>query len=167
MDQSLILDKMQAEDWGQVKTIYLEGISTDNATFQRTAPSWKEWDESHLSTCRIVVRSNGQAVGWAALSPVSSRCVYTGVAEVSIYVGQDQQGKGIGSSLLEHLIKLSENNGIWTLQAGIFPENESSIGLHKKWGFKEVGRRGKIGKMNGIWRDVLLLERRSDIVGLD
>lgn len=167
MDRSLIVDKMQADDWEQVKSIYIEGIETGNATFQQIAPSWEEWDESHLSVCRLVVRSNGQVLGWAALSPVSSRCVYAGVAEVSIYVGQDQQGKGIGSSLMENLIKSSEQNGIWTLQAGIFPENKSSNGLHKKWGFKEVGRREKIGKMNGIWRDVLLLERRSDIVGVD
>ncbi|GGB66479.1 GNAT family N-acetyltransferase [Fictibacillus barbaricus] len=167
MDRSLIIDKMQTDDWEQVKSIYIEGIETGNATFQQIAPSWEEWDESHLSVCRLVVRSKGQVLGWAALSAVSSRCVYAGVAEVSIYVGQNQQGKGIGSSLMENLIKTSEHNGIWTLQAGIFPENKSSNGLHKKWGFKEVGRREKIGKMNGIWRDVLLLERRSDIVGVD
>lgn len=167
MDQSLILDKMQGEDWEQVKSIYLEGIETGNATFQQTTPSWKEWDESHLSACRIVVRSNGQVLGWAALSPVSSRCVYAGVAEVSVYVRQNQQGKGIGSLLMECLIKSSEQIGIWTIQAGIFPENQSSIGLHKKWGFKEVGLREKIGRMNGVWRDVLFLERRSDIIGID
>ena len=167
MERSLIIDKMQTDDWEQVKSIYIEGIETGNATFQQIAPSWEEWDESHLSVCRLVVRSNGQVLGWAALSAVSSRCVYAGVAEVSIYVGQNQQGKGIGSALMENLIKTSEHNGIWTLQAGIFPENKSSNGLHKKWGFKEVGRREKIGKMNGIWRDVLLLERRSDIVGVD
>lgn len=165
MEQSLKVNNLLAEDWEHVKNIYLEGMETGNATFQQTAPSWDEWTKSHLSECRFVARMNGQVVGWAALSPVSSRCVYAGVAEVSIYVKQGQQGRGIGSCLLEKLIKESEKSEIWTLQAGIFPENQSSMALHRKWGFREVGRRERIGKMNGKWRDVILLERRSNITG--
>jgi L-amino acid N-acyltransferase YncA len=165
MDTSFIIDKMKTDDWNLVKSIYLRGITTGNATFQQNAPSWIEWDESHLSSCRFVARSIDQVLGWAALSPVSSRYVYAGVAEVSVYVNPDHQGKGLGSSLLMHLIEASEENGFWTLQAGIFPENQLSIALHKKCGFREVGRRERIGEMNGVWRDVILLERRSKNIG--
>lgn len=161
-----IIDNIQPNDWTHVRNIYLKGIITGNATFQQEAPSWNEWDNSHLSCCRFIARSTTKVLGWAALSAVSSRCVYAGVAEVSVYVDSDYQGKGIGSFLMKNLIEASEENGIWTLQAGIFPENYSSIALHKKWGFRELGTREKIGEMNGVWRDVLLLERRSKKVGI-
>ncbi|MBN3553347.1 N-acetyltransferase [Fictibacillus nanhaiensis] len=160
------IDNMQTNDWPHVRNIYLKGIATGNATFQQEAPSWNEWDNSHLSCCRFIARSTTQVLGWAALSTVSSRCVYAGVAEVSIYIDPVHQGKGLGSSLMKNLIETSEENGIWTLQAGIFPENQSSIALHKKWEFREVGLREKIGEMNGVWRDVILLERRSKKVGV-
>lgn len=161
------IDKMKYEDWEEVKEIYLKGIKTGNSTFQTKAPSWKEWDEGHSSECRLVAKEGDNVLGWAALSPVSSRCVYSGVAEVSIYVGSQYRGNGIGSSLLKKLIETSEKNEFWTLQAGIFLENKSSLLLHKKCGFREVGIREKIGKMkNGEWRDVVLLERRSNKVGI-
>jgi phosphinothricin acetyltransferase len=155
------IDKMHYDDWPSVKTIYEEGIATKNATFETEVPEWNEWDKEHLKTCRIVAR-NGQSVfGWAALSPVSGRCIYSGVAEVSVYVSSQHRGYGTGKLLLTKLIEKSEKTDIWTLQAGIFPENQTSIGLHKNLGFREVGIREKIGKLDGIWRDVILLERRS------
>jgi L-amino acid N-acyltransferase YncA len=160
-----IVEKMKVEDWEGVRSIYREGIATGNATFEKDVPEWQEWDRRHLGDCRFVARREGQVVGWGALSPVSSRCVYAGVAEVSIYVAALARGEGIGKSLLRTLIEESERQGIWTLQAGVFPENEASIALHKAWGFREVGYREKIGQMNGHWRDVILLERRSEVVG--
>jgi L-amino acid N-acyltransferase YncA len=160
------VDKMQSEDWEAVQSIYQEGIATGNATFETDAPEWQEWDRNHLGDCRFVARREGQVVGWGALSPVSSRCVYAGVAEVSIYVTASSRGEGIGKTLLRRLIEASERQGIWTLQAGVFPENEASIALHKAYGFREVGYREKIGQMNGHWRDVILLERRSEVVGI-
>jgi L-amino acid N-acyltransferase YncA len=163
--RKIYIDQMEPEDWIQVKKIYLEGISTGNATFQKEAPSWQAWDMDHIVEGRLVARSGECIIGWAALSRVSSRCVYAGVAEVSVYVSPYQQGKGVGSMLLNALVKASEVHGYWTLQAGIFPENEPSINLHKKYGFRVVGRREKIGKMDGVWRDTLLLERRSKSVG--
>lgn len=167
MGKSIHIDEMLQEDWEQVREIYLEGIATGNATFQKEAPSWETWDKGHISDCRIVARLDGKILGWGALSPVSSRCVYSGVAEVSIYVGQNSRGKGIGSKLLNSLIKISEQNGYWTLQSGIFPENVSSLKLHVKYGFREVGKRERIGKLDGVWRDTILLERRSVIVGIN
>ncbi len=158
---------MVKEDWEQVKQIYLEGIQTGNATFQQEVPTWEEWDHSHVKECRLVARANGVLLGWCALTPVSSRCVYNGVAEVSVYVGTNSKGAGVGSLLMEELIKTSEEQGFWTLQSGIFPENMASIHLHKKFGFREVGTRERIGKMNGVWRDNVFLERRSKIVGTD
>jgi L-amino acid N-acyltransferase YncA len=160
-----IVEKMKVEDWGSVRSIYREGIATGNATFEKDVPEWQEWDRRHLGDCRFVARREGQVVGWGALSPVSSRCVYAGVAEVSIYVAASARGEGIGKTLLRALIEESERQGIWTLQAGVFPENEASIALHKACGFREVGYREKIGQMNGHWRDVILLERRSEVVG--
>jgi L-amino acid N-acyltransferase YncA len=160
-----IVEKMKVEDWGSVRSIYREGIATGNATFEKDVPEWQEWDRRHLGDCRFVARREGQVVGWGALSPVSSRCVYAGVAEVSIYVAALARGQGIGKTLLRALIEESERQGIWALQAGVFPENEASIALHKAWGFREVGYREKIGQMNGHWRDVILLERRSEVVG--
>jgi phosphinothricin acetyltransferase len=159
------IEKMRPDDWDQVKSIYLEGIATRNATFETEAPEWDQWDASHLPHSRLVARSGNSIVGWAALSPVSARRVYAGVAEVSVYVRQESIGQGVGGALLNSLISSSERNGIWTLQAGIFPENISSIALHSKCGFREVGRRERVGKLDGVWRDTLLFERRSNVVG--
>lgn len=152
---------LEAADWPSVKEIYEQGIATGNATFQTEAPSWEDWDKSHHQDARYVLESDKQILGWAALSPVSSRCVYAGVAEVSVYVNPSLSGKGYGSILLNALIVESEQQGLWTLQSGIFRENTGSIKMHKKAGFREVGYREKIGKMNGVWRDTILLERRN------
>lgn len=160
-----ILDDMKATDWEQVRSIYLEGISTGVATFETDAPTWEKWDAGHLAKIRLVAREGDVILGWAALSPVSDRCVYGGVAEVSVYVGESGRGRGVGRALLEALIEASERNGIWTLQAGVFPENEASVKLHLRCGFREVGRRERIGRLHGTWRDTLLLERRSRSVG--
>lgn len=164
---SFVIDEMREADWEEVRLIYLEGIATGDATFETEAPSREKWDAGHLSHSRLVARSADVVKGWAALSPVSNRCVYGGVAEVSVYVGKEHRGEGVGRALLEALVSESERNGIWTLQAGIFPENTSSVALHKRCGFREAGRRERIGKMKGVWRDTLLLERRSKIVGVD
>jgi phosphinothricin acetyltransferase len=150
-----------------VLRIYAEGIATGNATFETAAPSWEAWQASHLEAPRLVACECDRVVGWAALSPVSSRCVYGGVAEVSVYVSAQSRGKGVGSLLLEELIRESERRGLWTLQAGIFPENAASVTIHRRLGFAEVGRRERIGKLAGRWRDVLLFERRSPVVGVD
>lgn len=161
-----IIDNMKETDWKQVSDIYLSGIKTEIATFQSMVPTWEEWDKGHLSTCRFVARNGDKILGWTALSAVSSRCVYAGVAEVSVYVSEEHKGKGIGTSLLNHLIHQSENEGFWTLQAGIIKENIPSRMLHKKCGFREIGYRERLGKMNnGKWHDVILMERRSKIVG--
>ncbi len=157
---------MTAEHWPQVRAIYLEGIATGNATFETSAPEWAGWDSAHLQACRFVALSSEEVQGWAALSPVSGRCVYAGVAEVSVYVAERARGRKIGKALLEALISASEQNGIWTLQAGIFPENVASVALHEHAGFRMVGRRERLGAMQGRWRDVLLLERRSKVVGV-
>ena len=157
---------MCAEDWDAVRAIYREGIVTGNATFETDAPAWEAWDKGHLRACRLVARAGGRVMGWAALSPVSGRCVYAGVAEVSVYVSASARGQGIGKALLGALVEESERAGLWTLQAGIFPENMASIVLHRAHGFREVGRRERIGQMNGVWRDVVLMERRSKAVGI-
>lgn len=155
------------QHWEDVKLIYEQGIATGNATFQTTAPNWNEWDTSHLPHCRLVAIQGNIVAGWAALTPVSGRCVYAGVAEVSIYIANEFKGEGIGKKLLQQLITESELHKIWTLQAGIFPENESSIQLHKTCGFRIVGIREKLGVTNsGWWRDVVLLERRSKTTGI-
>ena len=161
------LRKMIPDDWEYVARIYFEGIQTGNATFQLDKPTYKEWDYAHLKQCRIVAIANNQIVGWAALTPVSGRCVYDGVAEVSIYVSEDYRGHKVGDTLLNKLILESEIEKLWTLQAGIFPENIPSIKLHETLGFRKVGYREKIGKMNGIWRDALFFERRSESVGIN
>jgi L-amino acid N-acyltransferase YncA len=161
------IEKLNESHYLSVKEIYLEGIATGHATFQTDAPAWNEWDKSHLIHSRIVVADGNNIAGWAALTPVSGRCVYAGVAEVSVYVAAVCRGKGVGDLLLKELIKESEANAIWTLQAGIFPENEASLNLHEKNGFRIVGTREKVGKMNSVWRDTVLLERRSKIIGTD
>ena len=146
--------------------IYQEGMDTGKATFEKKVPSWDSWNEAHLTTGRVVALLQGKVVGWAALSPVSSRCVYGGVAEVSVYVSLRHQGMGIGRTLMNHLIEESEKQGYWTLQSGIFPENKESIALHAKMGFREIGYREWIGKRDGVWKDNVLMERRSNKVGL-
>ncbi len=157
---------MKDEDWPVVKEIYQEGIDTGNATFETEAPNWQEWNNTHLQDCRLVAKTAGQIVGWIALSPVSERCAYRGVAEVSLYVTSSAREQGVGKTLLKAVIEESERAGIWTLQAGTFPENVASITLQKNFGFREVGTREKIGCMNGQWRDVVLTERRSKIAGI-
>ena len=154
---------MRPEDWPVVRAIYLEGIATGQATFETEAPSWPQWDGAHLRFARLVARDGGEVLGWAALTPTSVRAAYAGVAEVSVYLGARHRGQGIGRSLLEALIRESEQNGIWTLQAVMFPENAASVALHRRCGFREVGRRERISKLNGVWRDTVLLERRSQI----
>lgn len=153
--------------WPAVKKIYEDGIATGNATFQTTSPEWAEWDQSHAPSPRLVAMENEKILGWAAITPVSGRCVYAGVGEVSVYVSPDAAGKGIGKQLLAALIQTSEKMNFWTLQAGIFPENAASIAIHEANGFRLIGRREKIGKMKGIWRDTLLLERRSTEIGIE
>jgi len=157
----LELRDLTHEDWLAVKAIYELGIAGGQATFETEAPSWDDWDRSHLEGHRLVALQDGEVVGWAALSPVSSRCVYEGVTENSVYVADSAQGRGVGRALLEELIARSERDGIWTIQAGVFPENEASIELHKRCGFRVVGVHERIGKHHGVWRDVVRMERRS------
>ena len=162
----MIIEPMQSGDWPAVRAIYEQGIATGDATFEMNVPGWEAWDVGHLPTCRLVAREGERTTGWAALSPVSSRCVYAGVAEVSVYVAADARGQGIGKVLLGALIEASERAGVWTLQAGIFAENRASIALHESCGFRIVGRRERLAQLSGTWRDVLLLERRSPVVGI-
>lgn len=162
---TVIVTAMTPADWPAVQAVYREGIATGNATFETTPPDWAHWDQAHLPASRLVAVMNGQIIGWATLSPVSTRCVYAGVAEVSVYVSASARGKGVGQKLLERLIEEAESAGLWTLQAGIFPENEASLALHRACGFRVVGRRERLGRLNGVWRDVVLLERRSAVVG--
>jgi len=158
--------QMSAADWEDVRRIYLQGIATGMATFETTCPEWDKWDADHRTDCRLVAIKDSQVVGWAALSYMSGRCAYSGVAEISIYVDEQHRGQHVGDDLLAKLIKRSEEHNIWTLQAGIFPENTASIGLHRKHGFRIVGTREKIGKLHGQWRDIVLMERRSNITGI-
>jgi phosphinothricin acetyltransferase len=153
---------MKESDWEQVAEIYLDGIQTEIATFQSEAPTWEDWDKGHVVDCRFVARVEDNILGWVAMSPVSSRCVYAGVAEVSVYVHKEYKGMGVGTTLLNHVIEESEKLGFWTLQSGIIKENTASRLLHKKCGFREIGYRERVGKMkNGTWHDVVLMERRS------
>ncbi len=156
---------MTEQDWPSVAKIYKEGIATGYATFELEVPDYEHWDNAHVSSCRLVALENQTIVGWAALSPVSSRCVYGGVAEVSVYVAKAHRGKGLGEKLLHRLIQLSEEAGFWTLQSGIFPENTGSILIHEKTGFRLIGKRERIGKLHGAWKDNLIFERRSNSVG--
>ena len=159
-----VIDHMSDGDWEQVRSIYLEGVSSGNSTFETEAPSWELWNESHLPFARLVMRAEGQILGWAALSPVSKRSAYRGVAELTVYVTESARHHGIGRALLQALIDESERNGIWTLQASIFPENVASAKLHLRCGFREVGRRERIATLHGVWRDTVLFERRSKTV---
>lgn len=160
------IDPMSPADWPEVRQIYAEGIATGNATMESEPPSWEAWDRAHRPDCRLVAREAGPVLGWAALSSVSERCAYGGVAEVSVYVAAVVRGKGIGAALLEQLVRASEEAGLWTLQAGIFPENTASLSIHQRCGFRVVGVREKLGRLRGAWRDVALLERRSSSVGV-
>lgn len=158
---------LKATDWLRVREIYEEGIATGHATFETEPPSWDSWDEKHVRVCRLVAVEGGEVLGWAALWPASDRCVYGGVAEVSVYVSTRAHGRGLGTRLLQELVDASEKEGFWTLQAGIFPENKSSVRIHEKCGFRVLGTRERLGKMGDTWRDVLLMERRSPKVGID
>jgi L-amino acid N-acyltransferase YncA len=156
---------MTAGDWPAVRTIYEEGIATGHATFETEAPDWPAWDEAHLPDHRFVAKWDDVVVGWVALAPVSHRRVYAGVAEVSVYVADGARGQGVGRALLTAVVRSSEEAGLWTLQTGIFPENEASLALHRALGFREVGIRERIGRHHGVWRDVIFLERRSSSSG--
>jgi L-amino acid N-acyltransferase YncA len=158
---------MTENHWPIVRQIYLAGIATGNATFETEVPRWEEWDAKHLAFARLVAMVDGEVKGWAALSAVSIRRVYRGVAENSVYVAPETQGLGVGRLLLEKLIADSEANGIWTLQTSIFPENVASIRLHRSCGFREVGHRERIAQLNGMWRNTVFMERRSTVVGTD
>lgn len=157
---------MNPEDWLPVREIYEEGIATKMATFEISAGTWEKWDQGHLNESRLVMAEGEEVLGWAALSSVSGRCVYSGVAEVSVYIRSLAKGRGIGTRLLEELIRQSEESGIWTLQAGIFADNHPSIKLHEKMGFRLVGSREKLGQLDGVWRDIVLMERRSVVAGV-
>lgn len=161
---SCLIEALAPADWPAVRAIFLEGIATGQATFETEAPEWEAWDAGHHAACRLVARAGEAIVGWAALSPVSARRVYSGVAEVSVYVAASARGRGVGHALLEALVETSERNGFWTLQSAVFPENEASLAVHLGCGFREVGRRERIAQLHGAWRDVLLLERRSGVV---
>ena len=167
MNESILIEEMKDTDWEYVKSIFQEGIDTGNATFQTETPTWEEWDKGHTEACRFVARLADEIIGWVALSPISSREAFRGVAEVSIYLSKNAAGKGIGSKLLSHLIQESEKSGFWTIQSMIFPENIGSIKLHHKHGFQETGTHQRMGKLNGVWRDVVRLEYRSEAVGID
>jgi L-amino acid N-acyltransferase YncA len=160
------IEAMAPGDWDAVEAIYREGIATGQATFETDVPAREAWDGAHLPVCRLVARNQGRVVGWAALAPVSGRCVYGGVAEVSVYVAETARGQRVGKALLQALVVASEMAGFWTLQAGIFPENEASLALHRAGGFRVVGRRERLGQLHGAWRDVILMERRSRVAGV-
>lgn len=162
-----VIDSMQPADSEQTLAIYAEGIATGQATFETKLPSWRQWDDGHLPVCRLVARHEGKILGWAALSAVSRRQVYAGVAEVSIYIAADARGQGVGSALMAALIGDSEAHDFWTLQSSVFAENLASIKLHLNHGFRELGRRERIAQLHGVWRDTVLLERRSSRVGVD
>lgn len=159
---------MTAADWPRVRDIYAAGIATGNATFETEPPSWERWDGGHLVPHRFVaVDDAGAVIGWTALSPVSDRCAYAGVVEHSVYVDPAHRSEGVGRALLDALVRSTEAAGIWTIQTGIFPENTASLALHERCGFRVIGRRERIGRLHGVWRDTMLLERRSAVVGVD
>ena len=156
---------LRPDDWPEVARIFAEGIATGNATFETEVSSWNDWDAAHLGEHRLVAEHGGRVVGWIALAAVSSRCCYAGVAEVSAYVADEARGEGVGTTLLASVIESSERAGIWTLETGVFPENAASLGLLQRFGFRIVGTRERIGQLHGLWRDVIFLERRSEVVG--
>ncbi len=162
-----VLEKLLARHWPAARAVYLEGVATGHATFETEGPEWAAWDAAHLPFARLVAVEGGRVAGWAALGRVSSRAAYAGVAEVSVYVGSEFRGAGAGRRLLAALVEESEANGVWTLQASVFPENAASLAIHRACGFREVGRRERVGRLRGRWRDTVLLERRSRTVGVD
>lgn len=159
------IEPMTDDDWPRVRSIYEEGIATRQATFETEAPSWDEWDSAHLESCRFVAREGDLVFGWGALSRVSRRRCYAGVAEVSVYVAESARARGVGRALLEQVIAASEAHGIWTLQGATFPENTASLRLQERCGFRVVGKRERIARMSGVWRDTILTERRSKKIG--
>ena len=161
----LAIEQMRKDDWPAVKEIYEQGIATGDATFDTEAPSWADWDRNHLKECRLVARRDGLLVAWAALSPVAKKAAYRGVAEVSLYVSEGARAGGIGKALGLALVEASEEAGIWTLESWIFPENRVSLALCESFGFRVVGVRERAGKLGDRWRDVVIVERRSAVVG--
>lgn len=161
------IDPLRPEDWPDVRAIYLDGIASGHATFETDAPPWEEWDAARLPVCRLAARAGGAVIGWAALSPVSRRACYVGVAEVSVYVAATHRGRGVGGALLRAVVAASEAHGIWTLQGATFPENPASLRVQAACGFRVVGRRERIARLNGVWRDTVLTERRSPAVGVE
>jgi L-amino acid N-acyltransferase YncA len=161
---SIAVRDLRPDDWQEVARIFGEGIATGNATFETEVPSWEAWNASHLADHRFVAERDGRVCGWIAAAPVSSRCCYAGVAELSVYVGENARGQGVGAELLAAMVESSERAGIWTLQTGVFPENAASLALLGRFGFRAVGTQERIGRLNGVWRDVVLLERRSEVV---
>ena len=163
---SLSIRRFQEGDWKAVSDIYHQGLETRNATFETSVPDYETWINKFHAHLVWVTLINDQLVGWAGLQPVSSRIVYEGVAEVTIYIHYEYAGKGIGKTLMTHLIDESEKSGIWSLYSSIFPENTASIHLHQSAGFREIGYREKIGQLDGKWRNTVLFERRSKKVGV-
>jgi L-amino acid N-acyltransferase YncA len=161
---TVAIRELRPADWPAVAAIFAEGIETRNATFEVNLPSWEAWDRAHLAEHRLVAELEGEVVGWAALSPISERCVYAGVVEDSVYVAAAARGRGVGRELLTRLVESTDDAGIWTIQAGVFPENGASLALHRACGFRVVGTRERVGRLDGVWRDVLLLERRSPAI---
>lgn len=164
---SLTIQPMTDADWPAVQRIYADGIATGNATFETQTPDWETWDRGHLTDCRLVARIDGVVVAWAALSPVSARSCYAGVTEHSVYVDENHRGQGIGKALLREFVRQTEQSGFWTIQSSIFPENAASIAIHLACGFRVVGRRKQVAMHHGVWRDTVLVERRSRVVGLN
>jgi len=156
----MLVRPLQPDDYPAVATVFAEGIATGRATFETVVPSWEEWDAGHLPEHRFVAELDGDVIGWAAVVPYSRRTVYRGVGEESVYVAEGARGRGVGRALLEAVIESARNGGLWTLQAGIFPDNVASLELHRRLGFREVGVRERIGQLGGTWRDVVLLELR-------
>jgi L-amino acid N-acyltransferase YncA len=160
----MMVRDLRPDDWPEVARIYAEGIGTGNATFETEVPPWEAWDEAHLHVHRLVAEDGGCVVGWIALAPASRRPCYAGVAEISVYVAESARGRGVGSALLAGLVESAERDGIWTLQTSVFPENEPSLALLRRFGFRTVGMRERIGQLHGVWRDTVLVERRSEVV---
>jgi phosphinothricin acetyltransferase len=162
----VVIETMTEQDWPQVRDIYAEGIEFGDATFETAPPDWETWNATHLRACRLVARSGGEVIGWAALSPTSSREAYAGVAEASLYIAARARGRSAGSKLTAALIEASEQAGIWTLHSSTFPENTASLALQQSYGFRIIGTRERVGCHYGRWRDTVLLERRSRVVGV-
>jgi L-amino acid N-acyltransferase YncA len=166
-NMNIIIEAMQPGDWDQVRAIYLEGLATGNSSFETVAPTWEHWNEAHHKHSRLVARNEGRVIAWAALSPTSQRPCYAGVAEASLYVAAAVRGQGIGKRLMQELIESSERHGIWTLVGGTFAENTASVQLQLSCGFRIVGRRERIAQHYGVWRDTIITERRSSVVGVE